>query len=96
MKVGIVGMGWVGSSVAISLLHTGVAAELLLNDCTARGATADQANDFASRAADVGIAMQTLSYFGMRSTAPVGFVLGYGAIATPDIEEGLRRLRRVL
>ena len=31
-KVGIIGMGWVGSSVAISTLHAGVARELLLND----------------------------------------------------------------
>ena len=32
MRIGIVGMGWVGSSVAISTLHSGVASELLLND----------------------------------------------------------------
>lgn len=32
MKIGIIGMGWVGSSVAISTLHTGVATEVLLND----------------------------------------------------------------
>jgi L-lactate dehydrogenase len=32
MKIGVIGMGWVGSSVAISTLHTGVASELLLND----------------------------------------------------------------
>ncbi|MFY0671984.1 MAG: L-lactate dehydrogenase [Bacteroidia bacterium] len=31
-KVGIIGMGWVGSSIAISLLHKGVCKELLLND----------------------------------------------------------------
>lgn len=31
-KIGIIGMGWVGSSVAISTLHEGVARELLLND----------------------------------------------------------------
>ena len=31
-KVGIIGMGWVGSSVAISTLHAGAARELLLND----------------------------------------------------------------
>ena len=30
--VGIIGMGWVGSSVAISTLHAGVARELLLHD----------------------------------------------------------------
>lgn len=32
MKIGVIGMGWVGSSVAISTLHSGVAQELLLND----------------------------------------------------------------
>jgi L-lactate dehydrogenase len=32
MKIGIVGLGWVGSSVAISTLHSGIASELLLND----------------------------------------------------------------
>jgi L-lactate dehydrogenase len=32
MKIGIIGMGWVGSSVAISTLHAGVATELLVHD----------------------------------------------------------------
>jgi L-lactate dehydrogenase len=32
MKVGIVGMGWVGSSVAISILQSGIAAEVLVSD----------------------------------------------------------------
>jgi len=32
MKVGIVGTGWVGASVVMSVLHTGVATELLLDD----------------------------------------------------------------
>ena len=31
-RVGIIGMGWVGTSVAISTLMAGVAAELLIND----------------------------------------------------------------
>jgi len=31
-KIGIIGMGWVGASVAISLLHEGVCQELLVND----------------------------------------------------------------
>ena len=38
-RVGIIGTGWVGSSVAISTLHAGVATELLLND--ARAAVAE-------------------------------------------------------
>ena len=32
MRIGIVGMGWVGSSVAVSTLHTGIATELLVHD----------------------------------------------------------------
>ena len=32
MKIGIVGAGWVGSSVAVSTLHSGVATELLISD----------------------------------------------------------------
>ena len=32
MRVGIVGTGWVGASVAISTLHSGIATELLLSD----------------------------------------------------------------
>jgi L-lactate dehydrogenase len=32
MKIGVIGMGWVGSSVAISTLHTGIATELLVHD----------------------------------------------------------------
>jgi L-lactate dehydrogenase len=35
VRVGIVGTGWVGSSVAISTLHAGVAHELLLHDVLA-------------------------------------------------------------
>lgn len=38
-KIGIIGTGWVGSSVAISLLHHGTAGELILND--ARGEVAE-------------------------------------------------------
>ena len=32
MKIGIIGIGWVGSSVAISVLQSGVATQLLLYD----------------------------------------------------------------
>jgi L-lactate dehydrogenase len=34
-SVGVIGMGWVGTSVAISTLHAGVAGELLVNDVRA-------------------------------------------------------------
>src|SRR5690554_505388 len=40
-KVGIIGMGWVGSSVAISSLQTGVAKELLLYDIRSEIAEGD-------------------------------------------------------
>lgn len=50
MKIGIIGVGWVGSSVAISTLHAGVATELLLHD--AREAIAEgEAMDLAHGAA---------------------------------------------
>lgn len=35
MRIGIIGTGWVGSSIAISLLHDGTARELLLHDSRA-------------------------------------------------------------
>jgi L-lactate dehydrogenase len=46
MKIGIIGMGWVGSSVAISTLHTGVATELLVHDLNA-GLAEGEAMDLA-------------------------------------------------
>jgi L-lactate dehydrogenase len=50
MRIGIVGTGWVGSSVAISCLHHGVATELLL--CDARAEVAEgEAMDLAHGAA---------------------------------------------
>lgn len=36
MKIGIVGTGWVGASVAISVLQSGIATSLLLHDTNAR------------------------------------------------------------
>jgi L-lactate dehydrogenase len=41
MKVGIIGTGWVGSSVAVSTLHSGLAQELLLHDARASIAEAE-------------------------------------------------------
>jgi L-lactate dehydrogenase len=40
-RIGIIGMGWVGSSVAISTLSTGLASELLLHDTRAEIAQAE-------------------------------------------------------
>ena len=50
MKIGIVGMGWVGSSVAISTLHSGFATELLLADIK-EGLAEGEAMDLAQGAA---------------------------------------------
>jgi len=36
MKIGVVGMGWVGASVAISVLQTGLVEELLVSDIDGR------------------------------------------------------------
>ncbi len=49
-SVGIIGMGWVGTSVAISTLHAGFAGELLLNDVRAEVAEGE-AMDLAHGAA---------------------------------------------
>jgi GntR family transcriptional regulator/MocR family aminotransferase len=48
----------------------------------------------AQRAAEAGVAFQTLSSFAVGESDQAGVMLGYGAIATSDIREGLRRLRK--
>jgi DNA-binding transcriptional MocR family regulator len=60
----------------------------------ARKASAEQIAVVARRAADDGIAIQTLSAFAVRGTGRAGIVLGYGAIPAGQIQEGLRRLRK--
>ena len=50
MKIGIVGMGWVGASVASSILHSGLATELLLADAKP-GLAEGEAMDLAHGAA---------------------------------------------
>jgi GntR family transcriptional regulator / MocR family aminotransferase len=45
------------------------------------------------RAAAVGVEAQPLSMYDVGTSAPAGLVLGYGAIPTDRIDEGLRRLR---
>jgi GntR family transcriptional regulator/MocR family aminotransferase len=59
----------------------------------ARTATADQIGVVVRRASDSGVAVQDLSMFGVDSSGPPGLLLGYGAIPTARIEDGLRRLR---
>lgn len=45
IRIGIIGMGWVGSSVASSILHKGICKELLLNDVR-EGLAEGEAMDF--------------------------------------------------
>jgi GntR family transcriptional regulator / MocR family aminotransferase len=59
----------------------------------ARTATVDEINAVARRASDAGVQVQTLSRFAVQAPAKSGLVLGYGAISSSSIEEGLRRLR---
>jgi GntR family transcriptional regulator/MocR family aminotransferase len=60
----------------------------------ARKASVEQIASIARRAAEMGVAIQTLSLLAVRPIERSGIALGYGGIATDRIEEGLRRLRR--
>ena len=59
----------------------------------ARKIPVDRIDDVAGRAADRGIAVQVLSIFAVDAVPPAGIMLGYGAIPTDRIEEGVRLLR---
>jgi GntR family transcriptional regulator/MocR family aminotransferase len=61
---------------------------------TARRASAAEIDAVLERASAAGVEVLPLSMYGMRAPGPPGLVVGYGAIATERIEEGLRRLRR--
>ena len=80
-RVGIVGTGWVGSSVAISTLHAGVAQELLLHD--ARTSVAEgEAMDLAHGAAFYPVAaVRAVSLDEMRTTDAVVIAAGGGGPA---------------
>jgi GntR family transcriptional regulator/MocR family aminotransferase len=58
-----------------------------------RTMSGDQFAAVARRAADRDIAVQIFSSFAGTATAQTGFMLGYGAIPTARIQEGLRLLR---
>ena len=60
----------------------------------ARTATAEAIGEVVRRASAAGVEVQPLSMFGVGTQGPAGLVVGYGAIPTERIEEGLRRLRR--
>ena len=59
----------------------------------ARTASAEQISGVVLRAFESGVAVQELSKFGVDLPGPPGLLLGYGAIPTARIEDGLRRLR---
>ena len=58
-----------------------------------RRASPAQIGAVARRASDVGVEVQELSRFPVEGARRAGLLLGYGAIATTHISEGLRRLR---
>jgi GntR family transcriptional regulator / MocR family aminotransferase len=60
----------------------------------ARKASVSQIGVIVRRAVASTVAVQDLSSFAGSESAQAGIVLGYGAIPTGDIEEGLRRLRK--
>jgi GntR family transcriptional regulator/MocR family aminotransferase len=60
----------------------------------ARKSSVEQLNVVARRASDAGVEVQLLSTFTLSRPAQPGLVLGYGAIPTIHIDEGLKRLRR--
>jgi GntR family transcriptional regulator/MocR family aminotransferase len=60
----------------------------------ARHASASQIAAIARRAADADVAVQALTSSPASQGAQAGIVLGYGAITTRDVPEGLRRLRQ--
>ncbi len=59
----------------------------------ARNMAADETVEIARRATDRGVAVQDLSRSAVSAASRAGFMLGYGAIPTARIEEGLRLLR---
>jgi GntR family transcriptional regulator/MocR family aminotransferase len=59
----------------------------------ARTASAEEINTVLRKASEAGVEVQDLSTFAVASPVRPGIVLGYGAIPTAHIEQGLRRLR---
>jgi GntR family transcriptional regulator / MocR family aminotransferase len=60
----------------------------------ARAASVAGIDAVAARAFELGVAIQRVSAFSVNSKPQAGVVLGFGAIETAQIPEGLRRLRR--
>ena len=55
-----------------------------------------QIEALARRAAAAGVASKTSSSFAVGENALAGIVIGYGGIATTDIQEGLRSIGEML
>jgi GntR family transcriptional regulator / MocR family aminotransferase len=62
----------------------------------ASNASVDQIEAIVGRASSVGVACMPLSMFAAGGAPRSGLVLGYGAIADPQIKDGLARLRACL
>jgi GntR family transcriptional regulator/MocR family aminotransferase len=60
----------------------------------ARNATAEAIRGVARKASEAGVEIQEISKFAVAQSVRPGIVLGYGAIPTAKIKEGLRRLRQ--
>jgi GntR family transcriptional regulator/MocR family aminotransferase len=60
----------------------------------ARSASVEKIAAIARRAAELGVAIQKISSFAVQAKPRAGITIGYGAIATSKIAEGLRRLRK--
>jgi GntR family transcriptional regulator/MocR family aminotransferase len=58
-----------------------------------RSASSEEIDRILQRAAERSVAVQSLSRFAVDAIKRSGLVIGYGAIATADIHEGLGRLR---
>jgi GntR family transcriptional regulator/MocR family aminotransferase len=63
---------------------------------TARSASAGELDEVLRRASEAQVEVLPLSMYGVSGPARPGLVVGYGAIPTERIDEGLRRLRRCL
>jgi GntR family transcriptional regulator/MocR family aminotransferase len=59
----------------------------------ARSASIDEMVGVSMRAADAGVQVHRLSSFAIGQPVRAGLVLGYGAVATDRIPDGMRRLR---
>ena len=60
----------------------------------ARRDSPDRIREVVRRASELGVGIHDLARFAVKAPPRAGIVLGYGAIATAEIQEGLRRLRR--